>query len=187
MVIMLGLVDLLRAMKGTATTVLRRVPPKLGLGAVAVLWVGAVGAVFAYVHEEPASGSPGTEDAAHAAQRDGTGGQPSTSDGDRDGDGYDDATGTPSWTVVDPSSSTTTGPDGATEAVPGDDLGGPTGTAPGTPPSSGSPDPSWTPGSSTTAPPTSGATTTTTTPTTTAPPSSGGLLGGLIDLLGGKG
>ena len=181
MFIMLGLMDLLRAVKGTAKMVLRRVPSKVGVGMVAVLWVGAVGAVFAYAHEDLPGGGSDAKENASTAHRDDGDSRTSTSERDKDGDGYDDVTGSPSWTVVDPSSSTSTST--GADAVPGDDLGGPTGSSPDSPPSSDSPDPSWTPSSTTTAP-TSGAPTTTAPPTTTTPPS-GGILGGLLDLLGG--
>lgn len=184
---MLGLLDFLRAVKGTLTLALRRVHPLVGAAAVAVLWVGALGAMFTLAREDPSS-SP--EEASSFTDHEGSadGSSTATSDHDGNGDGDDDAgwSQTAESTRTPMSTGGAGGDDGTTPSTgePGGDLGAPSGSTPSTRPRAGTPDPSWATSSttSTTTPP-PGATTT----TTTTPPSSGGnggVLGGLLDLLG---
>lgn len=177
---MLGLLDLLRAVKGSVTLAVRRMHPVVGGVLVAALWIGALGAMFTFTRDDPPSprqeassltdpGRGGSDDSATTAEGDEDG------DNDGSGDSWDQRS---EWTSDDDGSTTTT------VVTPGADLAADIGSAPSTRPSSSTPEPSWRPSSTTT---TSTSTTTpgATSTTTTAPPSSGGgLLGGLADLLG---
>lgn len=178
---MLGLLDLLRAVKGTLTLTLRRVHPVVGVVAIALLWTGALGAMFTLTRDAP-SREPQHAAASSDYESSDDGSSTSTSDHEGNGNGDDDA----DWSQTAESTRTPVSPDEAdgttpsTVSGPGGELGAPSGTTASTRPRTGTPDPSWATSSTTSttsAPP--GATT-----TTTAPPGNGGVLGGLLDLLG---
>jgi len=188
---MLGLLDLLRAVKGTLTIALRRTHPLVGAAAVAVLWMGAIGAMFTLTRPDP---SPSPEQALSHIDDERPADRPSTATSEREDEGGSDDDGT-DWPQTAESTRTPAAADGgldtptsSTGAEPGTEpdgeLGAPRGTTPSTRPRPGGPSPSWATSSTTTTTSPEGATSST---TTTAPPAgggNGGLLGGLLDLLG---
>jgi hypothetical protein len=190
---MLGLVELLRAVKGSATIAVRRVPRRVGLGLLVVAWAVALGAVYTFTADDGSRGSPRSaeEASAHVGPDDVT----STEGTTRGGKG--DAPGIPPSTTADGAAA----PGSTTATTAGrltGDLGSPPGRRRETSRSSGDTPPSWadhgdSPGSATTSPSTNPGTTppgsstttpTTTPPGTTPPPGNDGLLGGIFDLLG---
>jgi hypothetical protein len=171
---MLGLLDLLRAVKGTVTLAVRRIHPVVGGVMVAVLWMGALGGMFTLTRDDPAP-APAPQAASHADhERVGTDGSTTTSnDDDEPGADWSQRS---EWTPADGATTTTTA------VIPAGDLAAPAGSVPSTRPPTPRSDPSWRTTSTTSTTTVPGAPSSTT--TTTAPPSSGGLLGGLVDLLG---
>jgi hypothetical protein len=179
---MLGLLDFLRAVKGTLTLAFRRVHPLAGAAVVAVVWMGALGAMYTMSTDDSSSladslagadeGTTGDDWRSSTTVGDDDWSSSSTSSEEPgaprsvDGDDHDEAATTTDGT----------GPDG--------DLGAPGSSTPASPPRTSTPRPSW-------ADPTTSTTTSTTeapgassTTTTTEPSSGGGILGGLADLLG---
>ena len=193
---MLGLVDFVRAVRGTVRLTLRRIHPLAGAVTVAVVWLLALGSLL-WVTREDASSSP-SQDATSDTERSDNGtddrdgsSSPSGRDGP-DGARWETSTrlessieGTDSDDADDPAGGTDTEPDGSGGSV----LDSPVEPGQLEPPSTGSSSPSWVePDPTTTSPTTTPSTSGPTTSTTTEPPpgdsgNGGGLLGALLDLL----
>ena len=86
---MLGLVDLLRAVRGTVSVSLRRVNPVAGLAVIAVVWLGALGVVFSLTDTGPTSG----EESSLTGHNNAADRRSTTTDDDADGDGDGDGWG----------------------------------------------------------------------------------------------
>ena len=192
---MLGLVDFIRAVCGTARLALRRLPPLAGLVVVAVVWLFALGSLL-WVTRDDAASSPSTG-AASDTERSGDGTH------DRDGSslpsGGGDGSDGSGWETSTRRESTSSSDDADDPVVEGGgDSDGSVPESPGgqdrvVPPSTGSTSPtgvdpedpdgtSTSSSSSSSTPSTSGSTT-----STTQPPGGsgggGGLVGSLLDLL----
>ena len=196
---MLGLVDFVRAVYGTARLALRRIHPLAGPVVFGLVWVLALGSLL--VVTRPDDGSSGSDDAAESTEREGDGTRSidrddGGSDGSGGSDGADgsgvgaDGIGEAEWTDggdSSPDGSNAAGDDDTADGSTLESAGGSGRVTPpsstGSPPSRVEPEEPEEPG----APGEPGTTTSTTTPSTsgpttstTAPPAGGG---GLLEVL----